>query len=568
MLFTKAPPVTNDLEASSPSFASQLINAEPSTFSTLTTAHFDALKATLSQIVPLIPSASPNVVDLQNEIARLTVAQGKLAKALESLQAEKKELEVKNQDMEYSWGICRTKLAKSQTKVATYLDMQSRTHAKADKKEAKQNGKVNGVVEEPVVSAEAESARQAAVLKANKLKEQVESLETEVATLTKDLTAAKTKAASLGDEDYAHTDLFKAAKKRMEDLIANVNDLTARCKQAEEDVRKLQEERTAYQREVEESCRLACEKSEKQIAQLDADLQRIRAERDEYNAEKAILEANHDKSSETIRALEELNQASDDRIAALESETTRLRLKAGEEEVDLSVLDKLANQSPDALKKEAARLVSQSSALNLELSSMQAAVTKFKKQAQEKTVLVAALEKEAQKLRDSKIRAEAMMHQQRNVAREKRMESDGLRQQHSKSGDIIIQLKDAENKARELCANLEKQLAVRTDEVARATDRARALGQETAQTRALAQQHEARAGEMARLLAGREAEGLAARRALREAEAEHAGVAGALAAAEAEAREWRVKAEGNSTEELTMLRVSLDSLVGVAKDGC
>jgi E3 ubiquitin-protein ligase BRE1 len=554
-----SPSLTHDLEpqgASSPSFASQLLNAEQTAFRGLTTSRFDTLKDQLSQILPLIPSTSPEVVDLQNEIARLTVTQKELRKALDGLQDEKKELEEKNQDMEYSWGICRTKLAKSQTKVATYLEMQSRSHTKADKKETKQNGKVNGAVEEPVVSAEAESARQAAVLKSKKLKEQVESLEAEVASLTTDLTAARTKAASLTDEDYAHTDLFKASKKRMEELIANANDLTARCRQAEEDVRKLQEERTAYQREIEEACRLACEKSEQQMKDLNMDLTRIRTERDELNADKTILEANQGRDSETLQALQDLNSANDDRIAALESEAKRLRLKAGEEEVDLSVLDKLADQSPEALKKEAARLVSQSSALNLELSSMQAAVTKFRKQAQEKVALVGALEKEAQKLRESKIRAEATVHQHRTVVREKRMESEKERQQHAKSGDIILQLKEAENKARELCANLEKQLAGRTDELARATERSRALAAEAAASRTLAQQHEARAGEMARLASAREADALAARRAQREAEADGAGAAGALAAAEAEAREWRGKAEGNSTEELTMLRVS------------
>jgi E3 ubiquitin-protein ligase BRE1 len=494
---------------------------------------------------------------LQNEIARLTATQNELKKALDSLQDEKDELEEKSQEMEYAWGICRTQLAKSQTKVATFLEMQSRGNTKTEKTETKQNGKVNGAVEEPVVSAEAESARQAAVMKAKKLKEQVKSLEAEVASLSKDLTAARAKAASLGDDDYAQTDLFKAAKKRMEDLIANANDLTARCKKAEEDVRRLQEERTAYQKEVEETCRAACEKSEEQLAKLDVDLQRIRSERDVLNQQRAILEGSQAKHDATLRAVQDLNSANEARIVALESEAQRLRLKAGEEEADTSVLDRLADQSAEALKKEAARLMSQSAALNTELSSMQEAVTKFKALATQRVTDLTSLEKEAEKLRETKIRLDASLFSQRSVAEHQKKECELLRRQGAKSAEIITQLKDAENRARELCVNLEKQLAGRADELARATDRGRALAQEASQLRAVAQQHETRAAETGRLLAEREGEALAARHALREKEVELVAAAGALEAAEAEAREWRAKAEGNSTEELTMLRVSL-----------
>ena len=61
----------------------------------------------------------------------------------------------------------------------------------------------NGTLEHAVASAEAETARKEAVAVMERYKSQVEEIESENDRLTNELSAARTKLASLSDDDYA-----------------------------------------------------------------------------------------------------------------------------------------------------------------------------------------------------------------------------------------------------------------------------------------------------------------------------------------------------------------------------
>ncbi|KAK3096417.1 E3 ubiquitin-protein ligase bre1, partial [Teratosphaeriaceae sp. CCFEE 6253] len=141
-----------------------------------------------------------------------------------------------------------------------------------------------------------------------KQKTQVEEVEGENERLTNELSAARTSLASLSDDDYAESALFKGFKSQHEDMIKRVNDLEATNIQLREEAQKLQAERTAYRRNIEEERREAMDDSDAQIARAETDLARIRNIRDEIAAELEIrkrAEEARRTSADQARALAE-----------------------------------------------------------------------------------------------------------------------------------------------------------------------------------------------------------------------------------------------------------------------
>jgi len=459
------------------SYLSQLLKSDNKLFKNLIDDRFTRLKHIFTTIVARVPEATPQVRELQNEISRLIASEKEHILRAERLQAQFKDAQNKCEDYQYKWSIAKAQLAKAQSKASQYMEMQNRRRTSTDTTEsaAKQtNGDtVNGVSKVEVngiANEEVESAKRAALAEVEKRKQQVEELEAENKKLNEQLTSTSSRLNNLSEDDYAQTQLFKALRSQHEDVIKRVNDLEAKNVQLREEAQRLQAERTSYRNQVEEECRVKCEDAEATIAKVDLDVQRIRSERDLIHQQKAILEGNQNKYDIAMKELQNLNSANETHMEALSSEVKRLKIALKEIQPESISLDDIADQSEEGMKKEIINLRTQMSALNMELASMQTAVTKFKTTATKKVQEFVALEQEIQRLKEAKHRLDSNRFSEKTILDSKKAECDNMRKQSSKSGEIIAQLKDSENKTKELCANLDKQVAEYRAQVESLTD--------------------------------------------------------------------------------------------------
>jgi E3 ubiquitin-protein ligase BRE1 len=502
-------------------FVSALFDADGEAFERHLTTRASGLKDALSALFSRLPELPKETRDLQSQVAKLLAAEKKLISQLQSMTAAKDELEEQRNIAEFSFLKAKKEVDKSKSVTLAMIEMQNRIKPKP---EPEANGQSNGaVITIAMASDESELARKSAQAVADKRKEQLEALEAENRKLTEQLTVANTRLSTLSDDDYAKTELYKAFRSQHEDVIKRINHLEATNVQLREEAQKLHAERTAFKIAADEECQLNCSKVEEEKAKMDLDLQRIRQDKNRIHMEKTVLEAGNAQHDLGLREAQALVRSGEDRVRALEAEVERLRLEIGDKAVPTSAED-MAGQTADQLIPEILKLRQQFAMLGPEMQSMQSAYTKARAQANRKAEEITNLEATAEQLRVAKRQLETSRFSERQAFDAKKAECDTLRRQGSKSSEIITQLKEAENKTRELCSNLEKQLAEYRDTMAQITDENRMLQHRADELKLLTDGFQAQVADVRQLLATKDAALQASKSAEREAAAEADGL--------------------------------------------
>ena len=203
---------------------------------------------------------------------------------------------------------------------------------------------------------------------------------------------------------------------------------------------------------VDDETQTAVREKESQLVRAETDLARIRNARDELLAEQQMRKSTEGQEKNFGAKLQELADAREARITALESETQRLRLQL-EGSTEAAV-----NDLPlEELRTKHANLERQYAMLNTELTSMQAAYMKFSKLASQKVLDFGALEEKISRLTAEKSKADQKYFAAMKTKEARDSEIRTLRMQSSSTSDIISQLKNSESIARSLVSNLEKQ---------------------------------------------------------------------------------------------------------------
>jgi E3 ubiquitin-protein ligase BRE1 len=512
----------------------------------------------LKAIVTKIPQAGPEAVELQNEVARLLAAEKAHIQRFEKTRATMDELKVRCEDYKYKWGIAKRQLAKVQSQTTQYLEWQTKKSNPAEPVEpVKTNGERASVPKEPEtpIYDEFEAERKAMKAEAAKRKEQLEALEEENSKLNVQLTTANSKLTSLTDDDYAKTDLFISLKAQHEDVIKRINNLEALNTQLREEAQKLQSERTAYKLQIDEECRANCTDMEGRMAHLEEDVQRLRSERDAAHMAKTMLENSQVKHDESLSALKSINVAHEERVKALESEVSRLKVQIGEETIQPT-----ADLTEDVLRKEHAQLQHQVAALNKELESMQVAVTKFRQMAQGKKDTILAIENEVQRLRESKNRLDLNRFAEKQAMDTRRGETEALRKQRDASAQAIAQIKESEAGLRLLTSTLEKQTADFQLQVNSLTESNNLLNLRMNDAKLAKEAMASQVAELTKTLVAKDSALVEVKHAQREAEAEAASYKAKAADAKKKLDEWRSKGSNKDDDHVEMLRVSFSAL--------
>jgi len=334
--------------------------------------------------------------------------------------------------------------------------------------------------------------------------------------------------------------------------VKRINHFEATNVQLREETEKYRAERTAYKMQVDSEAQSTIAEKEAQLERAETDLARIRNARDELLADQQMRKAAQDQEKTAAIKLQELADARDARITALESEIERLRLQ-----IDGSkAAENVAEMPLEELRSKYTSLERQYAMLNTELTSMQTAYKKFSTLASQKVTDFAALEEKVARLTAEKSKADQKYFAAMKSKEARDTEVRTLRVQNSKTSDIVSQLKESESATRSLLSNLDKQASETKDALNAALDKHRATQQQLNESNIQVEGLKHQVSELRALSNSKDATLGSTSSALRHAETEIAGLKQTLADTKKSLENWKGKSLGNNSSEYEMLRVS------------
>lgn len=335
-------------------------------------------------------------------------------------------------------------------------------------------------------------------------------------------------------------------------MVKRINHLEATNTQLREEAEKYCSERTAWKAQIEDETQSAIAEKEAQLTRAETDLARIRNARDELLADQQMRKAAQDQEKTAGHKLQELADAREARITALESEIERLRLQAE----GAKAADNLDDVPLEELRSKYTSLERQYSMLNTELTSMQTAYKKFSTLASQKVTDFGALEEKVARLTAEKSKADQKYFAAMKAKEARDVEVRTLRVQNSKTSDIVSQLKESEAAARSLLSNTEKQASEIKEALTSALDKQRATQQQLSESSIVVEGLKNQISELKALSSSKDVTLGSTSSALRQAEAEIAGLKQSLSDTKKSLENWRGKSLGNNASEYEMLRVS------------
>lgn len=445
------------------SLPSSLLFSDQAQFEDHLSSRSKDIRSVISRLFGRSRSFTPDVVELQKRISQLLAAEKEHAAELERVREEKDELESRLENASLRYMVAEKKIDRAKSTTVAKLEKQALLGGMKPVEEVgsvkKEETTTNGVTDNSEELADMEREFNKVSAASEKQKLQLEKLQEENSRLTTQITELTVKSSTLTDDDYAKTELFKQFKAQHEDVIRKANDLEAKVNPLLQENQKLQSERTIFQNQLDADSRAVAAEKDQHLGICDANLLRIRAERDNLLADQSIKKATIDQDRDAVRKTRELNSALEDRINALESANDRLNLQPGME-VDVSELDSL---SVEDLRARYHALDQKYNLLNGELTSMSSAFQKTSKLAGQKISELGSLEEKVQRLSAEKAKADQKYFAAMKSKETREGEVRTLRMQNNKSSEIMAQLRDAETSARALIANLEKQLVEAKD---------------------------------------------------------------------------------------------------------
>ncbi|KAK5236597.1 E3 ubiquitin-protein ligase bre1 [Exophiala xenobiotica] len=470
----------DDVDMDSSSLPSSLLFTDQEQFEQHLQSRTKEIKAVISRLFGPNKSSSPDVTDLQSRISRLLAAEKGHVVELSRLQAEKEDLEARLENASLRYMVAEKKIDRAKSVTVAKLEKQAllgatRPPAEEGGSVKREESVANGTTDNTEELAELETQLNRTVATSEKQKEQLERLEEENAKLNAQITELTTKSAILTDEDYAKTELFKQLKSQHEDVIKRLNNLEATNAELKEEATKLRLERTTFQLQIENENRVVLHEKESLLAASEANLARIRHNRDELLADQSVKKATLEQDQEATRKMKELFAALEDQIRALESKIERLTEESNTMAVDNAELESL---SIEDLRAKFTELDRKYNLLNSELSSMSTACQKTSKIATQKVTEFAAMEERVLRLSAEKAKADQKFFAAMKSKETRDSEVRTLRMQNSKSAEAVSQLKETENASRALLATMEKQLAEMKDALTHKTNEHRTVQQQ------------------------------------------------------------------------------------------
>jgi E3 ubiquitin-protein ligase BRE1 len=524
-------------------------------------ARSQEIKSALSALFSKVPTASPDIHQLQEKLAQLLVSEKEHIAELRHITTEKEELSERMDNATHRYMLAEKKLDRSKSLQVAKLESQA-IASRDEPSAATENGptETNGVKGVARINEELEAQKNEAVAEVAKRKEQLEQLEVENKKLTEHVTSLTVKLSGLSDDDYAKCELFKVLKSQHEDVIKRINNLEATNVQLREEAQKLQAERTAYRIQIDEENRVMLSETETSLAQTEANLTRVRHARDEQLAENSILKANQDQKKTSINQIKDLASARESRIAALESEVERLRVQVTEQVETEASQPELEGLSPEELRSKIVSLESQCKLLSNELPSMEAAWKKAQAIAGQKIADQSMMEEQVQRATADKAKADQKYFAAMKTKEAREAENKSFVMQRMKNGEVIASLKESEALSRSLLDKVEKQNAEMKSQMDDMANQHRVMQQKLNEYQLTNEGQSSQITELKKIVEAKTTTQLEAAHSQREAEAEREALKVQLQESQKQAELWKKKSLGAQSEEDKHMRVGSDTV--------
>ncbi|KAL9049584.1 MAG: hypothetical protein Q9162_007153 [Coniocarpon cinnabarinum] len=538
-------------------FESSLFTSSTERFEEHLAKKSDDIRAAIKRIFSRRSQTDPETSKLQTRIAELLAAEKKHVVELQGLDSQVNLLEERLENASMRYMMAEKKLDRLKSQPVQKLEAQAKQPPKMDEDDmspsaikAEEKRLVNGVSTE--ASAEVEAAKREALASKDKTKETLNKLEEENRRLLDDLTAARSKSVTLSDEDYSHTELYKTLKAQHEDVIKRVNDLQAVHTQLRAEIKQLHAERTSYKEEMEKEQETAIKDSESQVTRLGLDLQRIRNERDNALQDLAVTQAQRKENTESEARNAELSTAKDSRITSLESEVERLNQaaegKPPDDAEDPSDLD------TDALRAKVQSVLSENKMLMQELSAMEKSYKRAVAAGSQKLSNAADLEKRLSLVNAEKEKANQKYFQTEKAKQAQSAELRALRQQQTKTTELVSQHKEAETHRRSFTVQLEKQIADLKDSLAHVEKNHRDIQQREYDFKTKSERLTTQVAELQKQLTAKDETVKTSQQSSRHCEIETAELKVRLEETQKSLETWKKRSTGAKNEEYEMLK--------------
>ncbi|CEL01658.1 Putative E3 ubiquitin-protein ligase bre1 [Aspergillus calidoustus] len=539
------------------SFRSSLLFDDLDSFEKHLKSRSDDIRDIVTRILAKSPTTPPEVADLQTQLTRKLAEEKATIAELNKALSEKQQLEESLEEASLRYMVAEKRLDRARSVTVAKLEKQyilgaqrpGGDSASGSREEPPATNGTTPTGERTPLESDETYSKLAAV--SEKQKEQLQKLEAENAKLLSQITEMSIKKSKPTDDDYAHTDLFKQLKSQYEDVVKRINHLEAINVQLREETAKYRSERTAYRNQVDEETQCVIAEKEAQLMKAENDLARIRNTRDELLADQQMRKAAQEQEKMTSVKVQELADAGQARIAALESEVERLRLELGREKADQMALDDIPI---DELRTKYGNLERQYSMLNTELASMQTACRKYSSLASQKVTEFSVMEEKMARLAAEKSKADQKYFGAMKSKEARDMEVRTLRMQNAKSSDIVSQLKESEAATRSLLANMEKQVSETKEALNTMINKYHTSQQQITENNIAMDGLRSQITELKALSVSKDSTLATTSSACRRAETEVEGLKASLADTKKSLENWKNKSLGNSSSEYEMLR--------------
>ncbi|KAF2457277.1 C3HC4 type zinc finger-containing protein [Lineolata rhizophorae] len=542
-------------------FPTSLLFENREKFESYLSSHSSAIKSAIAALYSKIPKADPSVRRLQEELVRLSAEKNERAAEVQRLTMERDDLSDRLEGATSRYMVAEKKLDRAKSTAVAKLERQalgnsisvaSRNGEESSSAVKREGSDANGVTVDGGALESAMLAKKEAESTSVKRKEQIETLEEENKSLRDLVAKLEGKWASLTDEDYAKTELFKLAKSQLKEFIERITSLEATNTQLREEAQKLQAERTEHHIKMDEEQHAAIAEMENQLARLEMDLARVRQQRDEYAADIDVRKKTAEEKKRAFEQTEELLASRQHQIEALQEKVQRYEISAGEVTVqDSGDLDSV---SPEELRSKVRTTRKEFDLLNQELSAMESAYKRSQALASKKVSDTAAADEAISRLSAEKAKADQKYFAAMKAKEARENENRALRAQNAKSSEIISSLKDGDKSSLQLVANLERSRSELNDVISGLKGEQRSLQARVTELSSAQESATNTMTELKKLLNTKEASISSSGKEKREVEVENEQLKVELAETKRSLEGWKKKGLGSQTSEYESLR--------------
>ncbi|KAK9316282.1 BRE1 E3 ubiquitin ligase-domain-containing protein [Lipomyces starkeyi] len=393
---------------------------------------------------------------LQESLSELSAQITLLKTENERLKDEREDISRRLTDATFKFMSAEKKLDRLKSSTLSKIERTSMSSPSVKREgsaeEKPENEKKSEEVDEKLIARIQEESE--AVVK--KQAEELRQLQEKVVNLTDEISKLNVKLTSMSEADVLNSEPYKTLKVRFEALSTRANHLEVLNDVIKQESEKLSRERTEYRELLTAEYKAMADDLQNQLKKSEQDLIRIRSARDDLLQDLSIRKSKEEQKLIAMKELEELTETRSSRIKTLELEVERLKSQL---ETTNGNPTPSPDDSPVELLKRIEKLEKQNQFLSAELPGLETAFNQAHAQSTRKVTEIMEREERMSRLLAEKSKADQKYFSAMRAKEAIALENRALKAQSLKSGEIIQQLRDAEQSVSQKVSTLEKQLA-------------------------------------------------------------------------------------------------------------